>query len=101
MKAPEDRRPKAEESDDLKVTCRGQEWTIAKDALDDWELMDDLGRADAGNPAFMASALRRLLGPQQTVAAMNLLRDKKTGRVSLESGGEFAQELFLALNPNG
>src|SRR5690606_42083996 len=40
----------------------GREWTISQDALDDFELLDDLAELENGNAVRLPSALTRLLG---------------------------------------
>lgn len=97
-KAPQDRKPKAGEPH--KVDVDGKTWTIEPDALDDFELLDDLGAVEAGNAARLPSTLRRLLGPVQYKAALNSLRDADTGRVPVEAGAEFVKAIFEGL-PQG
>jgi hypothetical protein len=84
----------------VSAEVRGKTWVVPADALDDFELLDDLNaleqRADATR---LPSVLRRLLGDQWR-DAMDVLRDKDTGRVSVEAGAEFVMELMGALNPN-
>lgn len=82
------------------VTVRGVEYVIPEGARDDFELLDDLGRADEGDTSRFPAILRRLLGPVQTRIALDSLRDPETGRVSVDAGTDFVLELFRALNPN-
>jgi hypothetical protein len=84
----------------MTVTVRGVEYVIPEDARDDFELLDDLGRADEGDTSRFPSILRRLLGPAQTRVALDSLRDSETGRVSVEAGTDFVLDLFRALNPS-
>lgn len=95
-KTPQDRKPKA--SAHLVASVAGRDWTIDKDALDDFELLDDLGEIEAGNAARMPRVLRRLLGDQYR-AALDTLRDDD-GKVRVEVGATFVRELFEAL-PQG
>ena len=100
-KIPQDHKAKATPAPEtVSATVRGVEWTVPADALDDFELLDDLNALDQKNDVTrMPSVLRRLLGDQWR-EAMELLRDKDSGRVSVESGAEFVFELMGALNPN-
>lgn len=77
----------------LEVTYAGERWVIKREALDDFELLDDLGAMEAGNPARFPSALRRMLGAEQAKRAVELLRNPDTGRVPVEPAVEF----FLGL----
>jgi hypothetical protein len=101
-KAPKDHQAKAEPVKDyVVVTVRGEEWKVGKEVLDDFELLDDLNALDQRDDATrMPSVLRRFLGDEQWTKAMNLLRDKETGRVKIETGSEFVWDLVAALNPN-
>lgn len=94
--------PKAEQAKDfVTVEVRGEKWNVGKEVLDDFELLDDLNALDQRDDATrMPSVLRRFLGDAQFVKAMDLLRDKKTGRVTVEAGSEFVWDLMGALNPN-
>lgn len=96
-KSPQDRRPKA--GAPLVAHVAGRDWTIDKDALDDFELLDDLGEIEAGNAARMPRVLRRLLGDQYK-AALDAIRDEGTGKVGVEAGAQFVRDLFEAL-PQG
>lgn len=101
-KLPQDHKDKATpKANETKVVVRDQEWTIQSDALDDFELLDDLNALDQrDDPTRMPSVLRRLLGDEQWKAAMGVLRDEKTGRVSVTEGSQFVMELIQELNPN-
>ena len=116
-KQPQDRKPKEEkpkvvettvkvgerEVDGWAVTTRGVTVHVAKEALDDFELLDELGQMQSGEAKSLASLpsmLRRLVGTDFK-AAMDACRDKETGRVSVESGTTFVVDIFKALNPNG
>lgn len=85
-----------------RTTIRGITVTVTNEALDDFELLDDLQAAETGNAARLPSLLRRLLGDGYK-AAMDGLRDPVTGRVPVagDAGGvQFIKELLVALNPN-
>lgn len=83
-----------------KIVHRGIKFTILDEAMDDFELLEDLHAAETGDNTRLPSLLRRLAGDDGYRAIMNGLRDKKTGRVSVETGAEFVSEVFGALNPN-
>lgn len=100
-KQPQDRKPAEEKSDGfIHVTLHEKEWLVPEEALDDFELLDDINsleqRADASR---MPSVLRRLLGDQWS-DAMEVLRDKDSGRVSVEAGSKFVWDLLEEMNPN-
>lgn len=83
------------------VTIDGRDYTIAADALDDFELLDEMVDLQTnGNALRVVSILRRLIGPDQMKTAMDALRNPETGRVSIEAGATFVGELFKGLNPN-
>lgn len=101
-KQPEDHKPKADEpkTKSRVVTVQGHEFEVAAEALDDFELLDDLAQLDSeGGIARMPSILRRLLG-SQAKTALDQLRDPSTGRVSIDAGTSFVNELMETLNPN-
>lgn len=101
-KTPQDRRPKAEpEPTVVTVTVRDVEWTVPTEALDDFELLDDLNALDQhGDGTRLPAVMRRFLGDDQFAKAMKLLRDPSTGRVTVETGTVFFWDLMEALNPN-
>ena len=99
-KTPEDRKPKTAPKSDVKTaTAGGREWEVPAGALDDFELLDDLGQIEQGNPARLPSVLRRLIGDQWS-EAMDSIRDKDTGRVGVEAGAVFVREIMESLDPN-
>ena len=74
--------------------------TIPDEALDDFELLDDLRAIDVDrNASRFPSLLRRLVGDDYRVV-IDSLRDTVTGRVPVASGSKFVTELLGALNPN-
>ena len=101
VKVPQDRKPKDEpKPETLTAAVKGREWSVPSDALDDFELLDDLNALEQrGDVTRLPSVLRRLLG-EQWRDAMDVMRDETTGRVSVEAGSEFVMELMGALNPN-
>ena len=98
-KKPQDRKPKAPVDGVHEAEVGGRTWRVEAEAMDDFELLDDLGEVEAGNAARLPRVLRRLLGPEQYKAAMDVLRDPDTGRVGVEAGADFVRDLFEAL-PN-
>lgn len=102
-KTPEDHKPKAEEPPPtVSVKIKGREWSIPREALDDFELMDDLAQLDDdGNIVRAASCMRRLFGETQRREIMDTLRDPETGRVSIEAGTGFLMDVFEAANQAG
>lgn len=107
VKQPEDRKPKVvkpkvEEVDGAKlVTLHDVQWRIDDDAMNDFELMDELREVDRSQDASaFPSMLRRLLGQDQYRRVLDVLRNPETGRVPADKGIEFVQHVFEALNPN-
>jgi hypothetical protein len=112
-KQPQDHKPK-QQPGILTVTVRGTDLHIPLDALDDFELLEDLSeaqsladRADddpdaAGRAAQISlSTLRRLLPPAEMAKAKNVLRDPETGRVKASDMLPLVGEIFeAAKNPN-
>lgn len=90
---------KAASPETIDVTVRGVPLTISADALDDFELLDDLNELEQNNnPGRLPSLLRRLVGDQWK-AVMEALRGDN-GRVSVEDGAEFVGEVLEAISPN-
>ena len=81
---PADRKPKVETVDGVsKVTIKDITVSVDKDALDDFELLDDLAKMQDGDGARIASVAHRLFGDEfKTV--MDGLRGEN-GRVSVEA----------------
>lgn len=105
-KKPQDHKPKAEDvkvekvEGGRKVTLHGVTVTVTDDALDDFELLDDLRAVDVDkNASRLPALLRRLVGDDFS-AVMDSLRAQHSGRVPIEAGGQFIRDLFGALNPN-
>lgn len=108
-KLPEDHKPKAtaeteaKQVEDFTVHLLDRDWTIEAAALDDFELLEKLAVMDGGGrqaAAVMPSVLREVLGSAQYATAMDALRDKETGRVSVLAGVQFVRDIFGGLNPN-
>ena len=113
-KQPQDHLPPTTDdapSPDRVVTVRGHEWVIPAEALEDFELLDDLDRLGTNRDGTRLPAiLRRLLPPlpspdgallpiDQWRAAMDVLRSPN-GRVLPADGEKFIAELLEELNPN-
>ena len=102
-KSPSDRKPKkdkAAEPETVTATVAGKEWTVPVEALDDFELLDDFNELETRQDITrLPSILKRLLGDQWR-EAMDLLRNKDTGRVSLEDGGKFVEDVLKEIAPN-
>lgn len=96
---PQDRKPKVDTVNGVStVTIKGITVNVDKDALDDFELLDDLAKMQDGHGARLASVAHRLFGDDfKTV--MDGLRGEN-GRVSVEVASEFISELLAALAPN-
>ena len=83
-----------------RTTIQGITVTIADEALDDFELLDDLRAVDVDrNVSRLPSVLRRLVGDDYQ-PVLDGLRDKTTKRVSVEAGSIFIRSVIEALNPN-
>jgi hypothetical protein len=105
-KKPQDHKPKDPTVETVeggkRVTCRGITVTIPDEALDDFELVEELGRVQFGEQqdrGRLPLILRRLVGDSGYKAVMDGLRGPN-GRVPIQAGFEFIKELFGALNPN-
>lgn len=99
-KKPTDRQPKKTDDDVITATIAGKEWKVPADALDDFELLDDLNALEQREDGTrLPSILRRLLGDQWR-DAMDAVRDGDSGRVTIEAGSKFVQELMEGINPN-
>ena len=99
-KKPQDRKPKAEDAPTVTtVAVRGIDVTVPADALDDFELLDDMHELENGNATRMPSVLRRLVGDQWR-DVMDAARDEQTGRVTIEAGAKIVQEIMEGISPN-
>lgn len=101
-KKPQDHLPKKpavkEVEGGKRVTLRGVTVTVLNEALDDWELLEEIDRLESGQVQKMPSLLRRLVGDDYQLV-MDTLRGK-SGRVTVGDAAEFLTDLFGALNPN-
>lgn len=96
-KKPQDRKPPADAP--IEIEVRGTKFAIDRDALDDFELLDDLAQVEEGKAQRLPALLRRLLGDQYK-SALNLLRDEESNRVSLDDGSNLVREIFEAIDPS-
>ena len=82
------------------VTVDGIDVRVPDEALDDFELLDDIrGVQDSDDVSRMPSLLRRLVGADYR-RILDEMRDKTTGRVPAAKATEFVFEVFQALNPS-
>jgi len=93
-KKPQDRKPK-----NGTVIVRGIALNITPDALDDFELLDDMAAVQNKDGSRLPSVFRRLVGDQYQ-EVLDALRGEN-GRVSIETAVSFIQETLEAVNPNG
>lgn len=98
-KKPQDRRPKQSKDGTQTVKVHGVELTIVGDALDDFELLDDLAALDDGEGQRLPKVMRRLVG-EKWRDVMSALRDEETGRVSVDDAGTFIHDVLEAVAPN-
>lgn len=103
---PQDRKPSAAEvqkaealGTTVAVEFEGTEWQVTANALNDFELLEDIDAIDSGNPARLPKVLRRMLGEDQYRKALDALRDED-GVVRVEKGVEFFYAIAAAVNPN-
>lgn len=74
--------------------------TVTTDALDDFELLDDLRAIDVDKNASRLPALLRRLVRDEYGSVMDALREPKSGRVRIEPAQVWLRDLMEALNPN-
>lgn len=81
-----------------RVVIRGIQVTVADEALDDFELLDDLSQLEENKAARLPSVARRLFGEGYR-KILDELRGPN-GRVSINDANTFIGDVFGALNPN-
>lgn len=96
-KTPQDHKAPASSTEEITGTASGRQWVIPADALDDWELLEDLNDPTG---ASAPSAIRRLLGDGQYAEVKDLLRDPDTKRVSATAMTSFIEEFFADVQGN-
>lgn len=102
----EDRKPKASEvqkavATDGKVTVAllEQEWTVDVEALDDYDLLEDLTAFDKGERGRLGAILNQFLGEEQHGRLRDALRGEN-GRTKASDMITFFYQLVDAVNPN-
>lgn len=96
---PKAENPKVEKVDGaFHVTHKGVTVTVAIDALDDFELLDDIGAVEGGNAARLPSLLRRLIG-EDYKPVLDAIRGD-SGRVKIEDASAYIGNLLGAIAPN-
>jgi hypothetical protein len=81
-----------------RVALRGIVVTIPEEALDDFEVLDDIRAIqDSDDASRMPALLRRLTGDQKEYRRILDALRGPGGRVTIEDGGKFVMELFEAL----
>lgn len=107
-KQPQDHKPKVEkitvkigdrEVPGQRVVVKGITLEIPDEALDDWELLEDIAALDEKQGHRLPSVLRRLVGDRYG-EIIESLRSTETGRVSIEAGADFVKATMEALAPN-
>lgn len=110
-KKPQDHQPKATKpkvartDTGFEVSHGGVTVKIEETALDDFELLRDLGKMqDAALPeskrlSMVTSVFDRFFGEEQGALVLNALRDPKTKRVTVMAASAYLFEVFGALNP--
>lgn len=88
------------EVDGFEVTHRGFTVFVEKEAFNDFEFLEDLANIENRKAQVFPRLLRRLIGDDYQIV-MDGLRDKDTGRVSIEAGITYANDIIEAVNPNG
>lgn len=101
---PQDHKPKQvgfDPDQEREFDYEGRSWTITPSALDDYEFLDMLGRAQDGDPTQYPRAMRRLLGDKQTDLAIQVMRESYGGKVALLAAAEWFRGLLEAIKaPN-
>lgn len=99
-------KPKVSRTDTgFEVSHGGVTVKISETALDDFELLRDLGRMqDAALPeskrlSMVTSVFDRFFGEEQGALVLNALRDPNTNRVTVMAASTYLFEVFGALNP--
>lgn len=90
--------PKTREVDGFRITVNEIMVEVEKDALNDWEFLEDVADLQNGDGAKSVSMSRRLFGDEYNAVKENF-RDEKTGRVSSADFQEFVQAVLEAV-PN-
>ena len=83
-----------------KTLSNGFACKIDADALDDYELFEDLAAVDRGEVQKLPTILTRLLGAEQLDALKNHLRGKN-GRVKLTDMSTAVEEILFSQGEEG
>lgn len=78
------------------TTSTGFKYEIRDDALNDWELVEDLSAIEQGDSSAIVRSLYRLLGKEQMTALKEHCRDKETGIVKITDIAKEQQEIMTA-----
>lgn len=85
----------AENEDYYRVVVRGIKLKIRKDAMDDIDLVEDLGELQDGNIFVLPRVLKRLFGSKYEVVKEQLAHD---GITKASEMTEFFEEVLTACN---
>lgn len=83
-----------------RVTVDGVTVTVPEEALDDFEVLDASSRLQQQDPSALTALLRLLVGNDWSRIMQELKASASTGRVNVETGAKFVNDLLGALNPN-
>lgn len=103
-KKPQDHQPKSEKpkveriDGGWNITHKGITVTVSEDAFGDYELFEDIARAETTEPIRMPSAVRRLFG-DDTQKVLDGLRGEN-GRVSITDVWPFVKDVLEAISGN-
>ena len=77
------------------TTATGFKYNINTDCLEDFYLLEDLGRAQSGDIMALSSVLTRMLGEEQKKALLKHCEDEH-GRAKTERVGDEVAAIFKA-----
>lgn len=77
-------------------TNSGFEFDVSKDALDDYELLEDLADVSDGKEGKIVNVIRKMLGEEQKARLKEHLRDER-GKVAASKMIQEIKEIFEAL----
>lgn len=66
-----------------RTTKSGFDYTVQEEALDDYELLEELREIDKGNTSLVVDAIEKIIGPEQKEQLKEHVRDE-AGRVSIK-----------------
>ena len=83
-----------------RISIDGLELPVGSEAMNDFELFDQLNRFNETNaPMLLPRIVRGLFGDDQFNTVMDHLRDSETGRVKFESVVDFLTRAMAAIDP--